>query len=112
MYTQEQIQNTIEWVQQMHPYSILLNPDTYCDYNQGWEHACSMLSSEFSEQTPLQSLSIADLVGLIEFTLKERARHKVGVDAHVEILDNIVALRTELRRRYSALFPNNKHFTP
>ena len=111
MYTKEQIQNTIEWVQQMHPYSILLNPDTYCDYNQGWEHACSMLSSEFSEQTPLQSLSIADLLGLIGYVVG-RLNNTHDNSEYDEIVSNLADINTELQRRYSALFPNNKHFTP
>jgi hypothetical protein len=111
MYTKEQIQNTIERVEQMQPYSVLGKPETYSDYNQGWEHACSMLSAELPEQDDLQSLSIADLVGLIGY-LVGRLNNTHDNSEYDEIVSNLADINTELRRRYSSLFPNNKHFTP
>jgi hypothetical protein len=70
-----------------------------------------MLSSEFSEQTPLQSLSIADLLGLIGYVVG-RLNNTHDNSEYDEIVSNLADINTELQRRYSALFPNNKHFTP
>jgi hypothetical protein len=76
--------------------------------------ATCMMNDELTEPealTPLQSLSIADLIGLRKLLLI-RINSTNSTAQYDEGAENLSDLTTELRRRYSTLFPNNKHFTP
>ena len=109
MYTKtEYLQQRINAMQEIHPYAVSGKPDTYSDFNQGWEAACSMLAAELGKPLPpLQQLSIADLVALIirieDESWSARTEHDVAT--------NLTELRTELRTRYAQLFPNNQYFS-
>ena len=76
--------------------------------------ATCMMNDELTEPealTHLQSLSIADLVGLLRFLETKMMDNNYSYGTLYDIQDNFAELKTELNNRYSALFPNNKHFT-
>ncbi len=39
----------VQEVIEMHPYKVPGKPDTYCDYNQGWEDACDILDQHLTK---------------------------------------------------------------
>jgi hypothetical protein len=104
---------TTMMIMQMHPITSKLNTNNMYTKEQLMSHAATcMMNDELTEPdalTPLQSLSVADLIAVKELLFESACCEED--EAQIESMRNMLELTTEISRRYSALFPNNKHFT-
>jgi hypothetical protein len=54
----------VHMARQQHPYKVVGEPDTYSDYNQGWEDAANLIEELIIEAGLFQMRDLSEIIGL------------------------------------------------